>query len=175
MLIHAMHKWPDIITTKLWPFTLKLAIDIQNAPPTDSSLSPEEIFTGRESRSRTSTHLVVQYLCQRQHCDKDSRSQNGNQDQEQPYIQVTHLIIILNIRIGLVLPQHHICLQMNMLLPNWNELFQQRSKNSLKGKPPSSKTHAQIRMDRTKTCATIRKGKASHVCQQSQGMRVRSC
>ena len=52
MLILAMTEWPDVITTELWPFALKLAIDIQNATPTDSGLSPEEIFTRRKSRNR---------------------------------------------------------------------------------------------------------------------------
>jgi hypothetical protein len=31
MLLHAMHKWPDVITVELWPYALKLAADLQSA------------------------------------------------------------------------------------------------------------------------------------------------
>jgi hypothetical protein len=46
MLLHATHLWPDIITEDLWPFALKLAVDLHNVTPIISSLSPDEIFSG---------------------------------------------------------------------------------------------------------------------------------
>jgi hypothetical protein len=49
MLLHAMHHWPDIITEDLWPFDLKLAVDIHNSTPTLIDLSPDEIFGGQKS------------------------------------------------------------------------------------------------------------------------------
>ena len=52
MLIHSMHRWPEIVTAEFWPFALKMATDVHNAAPTDSGLSPEEIFTGKKSRNK---------------------------------------------------------------------------------------------------------------------------
>jgi hypothetical protein len=49
MLLHAMRLWPDIITEDLWPFALKLAVDIHNSTPGPSGLSPDEIFSGQKS------------------------------------------------------------------------------------------------------------------------------
>jgi hypothetical protein len=50
MLLHAIEKWPDAITLDLWPFALKMAVDIHNATPGQSGLSPEEIFTRQKAR-----------------------------------------------------------------------------------------------------------------------------
>ena len=49
MLAHATILWPEIISDELWPFALKLAVDVHNATPGDSGLSPMEIFTGQKS------------------------------------------------------------------------------------------------------------------------------
>jgi transposase InsO family protein len=49
ILLHVMRLWPDIITEDLWPFALKLAVDIHNSTPGSSGLSPDEIFTGQKS------------------------------------------------------------------------------------------------------------------------------
>ncbi len=40
MLLHAMDHWPEVVGLDLWPFTLKLAVDVHNATP-----APEEIFS----------------------------------------------------------------------------------------------------------------------------------
>jgi hypothetical protein len=52
MLIHAMISWPEIIQENLWPYALRLAVDLHNCTPTPSGLSPEEIFTGVKNRNR---------------------------------------------------------------------------------------------------------------------------
>jgi hypothetical protein len=44
MPLRAIDKWPMAITPQLWPFALKMAVDIDNAPLNASGLSPEEIF-----------------------------------------------------------------------------------------------------------------------------------
>ncbi len=49
MLLHAMRSWPEIITKDLWPFALKLAVDIHISTPGPSGLSPDEIFSGQKS------------------------------------------------------------------------------------------------------------------------------
>jgi len=51
MLIHAMIHWPEIIKESFWPYAIQLAVDIHNSTPTDSGLSPLEIFSGTTSSS----------------------------------------------------------------------------------------------------------------------------
>jgi hypothetical protein len=50
MLIHAMEKWPYVVTIDLWPFALRMAANIHNATPGPSGLSPKEIFTQQKAR-----------------------------------------------------------------------------------------------------------------------------
>lgn len=52
MLIHATHKWPDVVTVDLLPYALKLATDLHNATPGISGLSPAEIFAGIKDKNR---------------------------------------------------------------------------------------------------------------------------
>jgi hypothetical protein len=52
MLIHAMIQWPDIITETLWPFALRLAVELHNKTPGPSDLTPEEIFTGIKQKNK---------------------------------------------------------------------------------------------------------------------------
>jgi hypothetical protein len=40
MLIHAMIKWPEIITENLWPFAIQLAVDLHNATPNAAGFTP---------------------------------------------------------------------------------------------------------------------------------------
>jgi hypothetical protein len=49
ILLHAIHRWPNAVSEELWPFALKLAIDIHNSTPGESGLSPDEIFSCHKS------------------------------------------------------------------------------------------------------------------------------
>jgi hypothetical protein len=66
MLLHAMTRWPEAITTELWPFVLKMAVEVHHATPGPSGLSPEEIFS-RKSLSQIDCSsfmpLDAQCLC----------------------------------------------------------------------------------------------------------------
>ena len=37
MLIHAMHRWPEVITQALWPYAVSLAVDIRNKSKLDAN------------------------------------------------------------------------------------------------------------------------------------------
>jgi hypothetical protein len=50
----SMISWPDIITEHLWPYALRLAVDLHNNTPTSTGLTPEEIFTGLKGHNRLS-------------------------------------------------------------------------------------------------------------------------
>jgi hypothetical protein len=50
MLIRAMLSWPDIIQEQLWPYAVRLAVDIHNFTPGPSGLSRDEIFSGIKGR-----------------------------------------------------------------------------------------------------------------------------
>ena len=64
MLLHAIEKWLDEITIDLWPCTLRLAVDIYNSTPTESGLSPEEIFMSRRERTIVGplSHIWLSHL-----------------------------------------------------------------------------------------------------------------
>jgi len=47
-----MIQWPDIITETLWPFALRLAVELHNKTPGPSDLTPEEIFTGMKQKNK---------------------------------------------------------------------------------------------------------------------------
>ena len=47
MLIHACHRWPNAITTNLWPYALHTANELSNTIPSiGSEYSPLELFSG---------------------------------------------------------------------------------------------------------------------------------
>jgi hypothetical protein len=54
MLIRTMISWPDIITKNLWPYALRLAIDLHNNTPGPSGLTPKELFTGIKGQNHLS-------------------------------------------------------------------------------------------------------------------------
>jgi len=50
ILLHAMAKWPSVISEEMWPFALRHAVNFHNSSlRKDSSLSPYEAFTGQTS------------------------------------------------------------------------------------------------------------------------------
>ena len=50
MLLHAMHKWPNVVTSEFWPFAFKQAAKLHNLTPTKgSNQSPYQIFTNEDS------------------------------------------------------------------------------------------------------------------------------
>jgi len=51
MLFHVIECWPVAVTIDLWPFALKMAVDLYNATPGPSGLSPEEIFSRQKNHS----------------------------------------------------------------------------------------------------------------------------
>ena len=53
MLLNEMICWTDVITTKLWPCAIKLAIDVGNNCPYDSGLKAIDSF------SSTKGHIIV--------------------------------------------------------------------------------------------------------------------
>ena len=53
MLIHAKSRWPDAITSNLWPYAIRLANDVFNATPETGRItnqSPNELFYNTEIR-----------------------------------------------------------------------------------------------------------------------------
>ena len=52
MLLDAMIKWPEMVTTELWPYAIKMSVDILNNCPFGNRLSPLEQFSEVKSRAR---------------------------------------------------------------------------------------------------------------------------
>jgi hypothetical protein len=153
MLLHAIHKWPDVIHVDLWPFALKLAVDLHNSTPGHTGLSPAEIFTGVKDRSRLKDFhtfgcpvFVLEARLQAGHKIPkwEPRSRMAIYLGRSPH-HATNVPLVMNIATGLVSPQFHVVyddhfsttqsFETNTLPPNWIHLFQERSDNVLADNP----------------------------------------
>jgi hypothetical protein len=150
MLLHAMHHWPDIITEDLWPFDLKLAVDIHNSTPTLIDLSPDEIFGGQKSTKNNFRDLhpfgcpvfVLEASLQDGHRIPKwkPRSRMGIYLGNSPDHAST-VPLVLNPNTGLVSPQYHLvfddafsttnCISTDNIPTDWPELFKHSSTNYL--------------------------------------------
>jgi len=150
MLLHAMRLWPDIITEDLWPFALKLAVDIHNSTPGPSGLSPDEIFSGQKSTKNRLADFhpfgcpvfVLQASLQDGHKlpKWKPRSRMAVYLGHSPN-HATTVPLVLNITTGLVSPQYHLvfddhfttvnCLHTNKIPSTWPDLFKNTSTNYL--------------------------------------------
>jgi hypothetical protein len=142
--------WPDAITEDLWPFALKLAVDIYNSIPVTSGLSPDEIFSSQKStKSRLRDFhpfgcpvFVLEASLQDGHRIPKwkPRSRMGIYLGNSPD-HATSVPLVLNINTGLVSPQYHLvfddafsttaCLSSDKLPTFWPDLFKNCSTNYL--------------------------------------------
>ncbi len=142
MLLHATILWPSIISEDLWPFALKMAVDVHNATPGPSGLSPDEIFSGhKSSRNRLKDFhpfgcpvFVLEASLQNGHKVPKWKPRSrmaiylGNSPDH-----ATSVPLVMNTSTGLVSPQYHLVfddsftttksLETNNIPTNWPELF----------------------------------------------------
>ncbi len=154
MLLHAMEHWPEVVGLDLWPFALKLAVDIHNATPGQSGLSPEEIFSKQKSRPDRlmdfHTFGCPVYVL-------DPRLQQGNkipkwQPRSRQACYLGHsprhaqtVPVVLNIKTGLCSPQYHVVFDDHFTTvtkttqesppPQWQDLFTNNRVNLFDGEP----------------------------------------
>ena len=136
-----------------------MVADVHNATPTESRLSHEEIFTGKKSQNKLKDfhkfRCPVFVL--------EAAVQQGNkipkwQLRSRLALYLGHspnhmqtIPFVLSIQTRLVLLQYHVvyddhfmtmqCLQMNILPPYWNELFEQRGENHIAIEPTLQAQH----------------------------------
>jgi len=150
MLLHAMRLWPDIITEDLWPFVLKLAVDIHNSTPGSSGLSPGEVFSGQKS---TKNRLADFHVFRCPVFVLEASLQDGHKlpkwkprSRMAVYLglspdHATTVPLVLNTATGLVSPPYHLvfddhfttvnCLHTNTIPSTWPDLFKNASTNYL--------------------------------------------
>jgi len=145
MLIHAMIHWPEIIMETLWPYALRLAVDIHNSTPNQSGMTPEEIFTGSKFGNKLQDFhsfgcpifVLDPTLQQGQKIPRwKPRSRVGVYLGFSPE-HASSVPIVLSTTTGLVSPQFHViyddyftttnCLQTNVLPSNWSSLLESSS------------------------------------------------
>jgi hypothetical protein len=135
--------WPDVSTVALWPYALKLAVDLHNAMPGPSDLSPAEIFAGTKDKNRLAAFrtfgppiFVLEACLQAGHKIPKWEPCSwiavylGRSPQH-----ASDVPLVLNIKTGLVSPHYHVvfhdhvmttqCLVTNVLPSNWKTLFQE--------------------------------------------------
>jgi hypothetical protein len=150
MLLHAMRLWPDIITEDLWPFALKLAVDIHNSTPGPSGLSPDEIFSGQKStRNRINdfhTFGCPVFVLEASLQDGHKLPKWKPRSRMAVYLglspdHATTVPLVLNVTTGLVSPQYHLvfddkfttvnCMKSDEIPSTWPDLFKTSSVNFL--------------------------------------------
>jgi len=157
MLFYAISKWPDEITIDLWPFALKLAVDVHNATPGPSGLSPEEIFSKQKSRA---DRLVNFHTFGCPVFVLEPRLQQGLrilkwQPRSHQAIYLGHsprhaqtVPIVLNRKTMLCSPQYHVvfddqfstvpCTDRSTAPPHWGELFHRHRRDVLADDPETA-------------------------------------
>jgi len=150
MLLHAIHHWPDAISEELWPFALKLAVDIHNSTPGVSGLSPDEIFSGHKSTKPCFPDyhpfgcpvFVLEASLQDGHCIPKWKPRSrmaiylGNSPDHASTVP-----LVLNPNTGLISPPYHLvfddhfsttnCLATDTIPTTWPDLFKHSSTNYL--------------------------------------------
>jgi hypothetical protein len=159
MLLHAMQRWPEAVTIDLWPFALKLAVDIHNATPGPSGLSPEEIFSRQKSR-QDRLHDYHTFGCPL--FVLEPRLQQGQRipkwhPRSRQAIYLGHsprhaqtVPVVLNRCTGLCSPQYHVVFDDHFTtVPhtdnpnppnNWPDLFEHNTLNVLADEPELADT-----------------------------------
>ena len=143
-LIHANRRWPEAVTTNLWPYALRMANGIHNQTPTrkpsrfsnDNDKSPLELFTGSpvagNPRHWHTFACPVYILDNAMQAQKKidawtERTRIGLYLGQSPN-HARSIGLVLNLRTGLTSPQFHV---------KWDDGFQ-TVRPSLGGQSPTS-------------------------------------
>ncbi len=159
MLLHAILRWPQTVSVEMWPFALKLAVDIHNATPGPSGLSPEEIFSRQKARQDrlTDFHTFGCPVFVLEPCLQQGLKIPKWQLRSRPAVYLGHsprhantVPIVYNLRTGHCSPQYHVMfddqfstvsyLEHNMPPPHWLDLFQHSSINLFQDDPDIAST-----------------------------------
>ena len=149
-LIHAMHHWPDVITAELWPYPIKMVVDVHNKFPSSNSLSPVELVTGVKHRGNLT--LMHPFGCPAFVLDKticnggctpkwNPRSEQGVYLGLSPD-HASNVGLIFNLKTRHVSPQYHVVYDddftsvVHKSAPTWPTIFEHLYKSS-RDEPPN--------------------------------------
>jgi hypothetical protein len=116
-LLHAIRKWPKVITVNLWPYAMRYANDVNNSVPNKGETkSPLEKFSGTQNRS--SLHHFHHFGCPTYVLDSNLQANKsaGYKWKEQARLGVNlgyspqharSVHLILSLTSGCVSPQFH--------------------------------------------------------------------
>ena len=141
MLLDAMLKWPEVITTELWPYAIKLSSDITNSAPLENGLSPIELFASVKAQTTlprfhpfgSPVFVLDPQLCQNKSIPKwKPRSRMGVYLGHSPQ-HAGNVCLVLNPNTRYISPQFHTVHDddftttssrtTNTLPSNWDDLF----------------------------------------------------
>jgi hypothetical protein len=116
MLVHAKHRWPQAISTHLWPYALRMANDIYMHAPLQSSKSPIDLFS--KIASTTAPKHFHAFGCP-VYVPTERMQQGGKGSKWEERARISlhlgtspmhsrNISLVLNLRTGLVSPQFHI-------------------------------------------------------------------
>ena len=141
MLLNAIICWTDVITTELWPHEIKLAIDVGNNCPDESSLTALDPFLSTKVHARVKQFhtfgspcfILDTKLCQNNYIPKLT-----TWSRQAVYLGISlqhtgSVALVLNLKTGYISPQFHIVFDdnftittasiTNKLPDNWDNSF----------------------------------------------------
>lgn len=117
MLIHAMHRWPEVVTQALWPYALSLAADTRNRHKLDKNgFSPLEKLSGiKQSMDLKNSHTFgcPAYVLNASLQDHNSIPRWDERIRVGAYLgrskqHASNVALILNLQTGHISPQFHV-------------------------------------------------------------------
>ena len=147
ILLHAKRKWPDVISTILWPFAVQAVVDRHNRLTLDDNgRSPLEKFTGEKDDIKTEEFRT--WGCPVYVLNAPNQSGGVGTPKWEPRshvgiylgrspVHAGNVSLVLNLGTGLVSPQYHLVfddefttvkyLQSSNPPPNWANLIKQNT------------------------------------------------
>lgn len=118
MIVHAKHRWPDAITSNLWPYALRLANESSRCIPLRDGKNPLQLFTGRDFQVAIHQNLhpfgCPMYVLKSAPASGKKGSKWGERARCGIYLglspeHASSVCLVLSLTTGLVSAQFHVC------------------------------------------------------------------
>ncbi|KAI2494580.1 hypothetical protein MHU86_19950 [Fragilaria crotonensis] len=117
MIVHAKHRWPNAITSNLWPYAIRLANDSSRCIPIRDGKNPMQLFTGHEFQVSAHQHLhpfgCPMYVLKDEPASGKKGAKWGERARCGIYLGLSpeharSVCLVMSLTTGLVSPQFHV-------------------------------------------------------------------
>ena len=117
MIVHAKHRWPNAITSNLWPYAIRLANESSRCIPIKDGKNPMQLFTGHDFQVATHQHLhpfgCPMYVLKDEPASGKKGAKWGERARCGIYLGLSpeharSVCLVMSLTTGLVSPQFHV-------------------------------------------------------------------